>query len=68
MPRRGPPHPHCLENELNGDIDALSNSELKKLLRRKGIPVSKMGKHAKRKVLLLYKRIVEEGKDIDGTR
>jgi hypothetical protein len=48
---------------LNGDINALSNSELKKLLRWKGIPVSKMGKHAKRKVL--YKQIVDEGGDID---
>ncbi len=66
MPRRGPPHPQLSGKRLNGDIGALSNSKLKKLLRRKGIPVSKMGKHAERKVL--YKRIVEEGKDIDGTR
>ena len=52
---------------MNGDIDALSNSELEKLLRWKGVPVSKMGKHAERKVL--YKRIVEEGGDIiDGPR
>jgi hypothetical protein len=52
-----------LKNELNGNINSLSNSELEKLLWWKGIPVSKMGKHAERKVL--YKRIVEEGGDIN---
>ena len=52
-----------LKNELNGNINSLLNSELEKLLRWKGIPVSKMGKHAKRKVL--YKQIVDEGGDID---
>ena len=57
---------HRLENELNGNMDALSNSKLEKLLRWKGIPMSKMGKHAKWKVL--YWQIVDESRDINGPR
>ncbi len=41
-----------LESKLHGNINALSNSVLEKLLRWMGIPVSKMGKRANRKKVL----------------
>ena len=55
-----------LENKLNGNVDVMSSTELGKLLRWKGIPLSKMGKHSERKVLC--KKTVDEGggDDEDG--
>jgi hypothetical protein len=47
------------ENELDGNVDRLKDGELKALLKWKGVPASKMGNVAAKKVL--YKKIVEEG-------
>jgi hypothetical protein len=40
----------CLEHELDGDVDRLSDGDLKTLLRWKGVPISKMGNMATKRL------------------
>ncbi len=50
---------NCLEHKLNSNVGRLKDSNLKVLLKRKGIPTLNMGNMAAKKVL--YKKNVEEG-------
>jgi hypothetical protein len=58
------PIPDRLENELNGNVDRLKDGELKALLKWKGVPASKMGNVAAKKVL--YKKNHGRGRRRQG--
>jgi hypothetical protein len=53
-----------LENKLDGNVDRLKDEELKALLKWKGVPASKMGNVAAKKVL--YKKNRGRGRRRQG--
>ncbi len=54
----------CFENELDSNVDRLKDGELKALLKWKGVPTSKMGNVAVKKVL--YKKNHGRGRRRQG--